>query len=101
MASEPLKINIQQMEKQVSAIRQAVDDYTEFGENPFEDEITKLGEMNTDFTAKFKVMLDNLNDGNSNSIAAVEEIAGLADAILNTFMKIDREAVEKMGFNLE
>lgn len=101
MGSEILKINETTMETQVTKIKKAVDNYKQFAENPFSDEIEYLNDMNTDFIAKFKVMLGDLDDDNSKVVEALEEIAGLTEEILKTFQKVDDDAVAAMGFTRE
>lgn len=101
MASEILKINEATMEAQVTKIKEAVNNYKQFAEKPFSDEIEYLDDMNTDFIAKFKVMLGDLDDDNSKVVAALEEIAGLTEEILKTFQKVDDDAVATMGFSRE
>lgn len=101
MGSEILKINEATMETQVTNIKKAVDNYKQFAENPFSDEIEYLNDMNTDFIAKFKVMLGDLDDDNSKVVEALEEIAGLTEEILKTFQKVDDDAVAAMGFTRE
>lgn len=101
MGSEILKINEATMETQVTNIKKAVDNYKQFAGNPFSDEIEYLNDMNTDFIAKFKVMLGDLDDDNSKVVEALEEIAGLTEEILKTFQKVDDDAVAAMGFTRE
>lgn len=101
MANELLKIDQAAMQKQVTLIKEAVEDYKSFGDKPFEEYIEAMNDMNTDFLAKFKVMLGDLNDSNGNLIKELEEIAGLTEEILKTFQKIDDKAASSMGFSRE
>jgi len=101
MADERLKIDNENLHTQAADIKEAVEQYKQFGENPFSEELTALEEMNTDFTAKFKTMLEDLDDGNSKSVEALEEIAELTEEILETFEKIDEDAAASMGFERE
>lgn len=101
MTNEVLKIDEETMQAQVTKIKEAVNDYKLFAEEPFSEEVEALGEMNTDFIAKFKVMLEDFDDNNSTVVETLEEIAGLTEEILKTFQKIDDEAVASMGFSRE
>lgn len=101
MANELLKIDEETMQKQVTLIKDAVEDYKNFGDKPFDEFIEAMNDMNTDFLAKFKVMLGDLNDSNGNVIKELEEIASLTEEILKTFQKIDDDAVASMGFTRE
>lgn len=101
MASEILKIDEAAMQNQVTLIKEALEDYKNFKEEPFKDYIEAMNDMNTDFLARFKVMLGDLNDSNSNVIKELEEIAGLTEEILKTFQKIDDDAAASMGFTKE
>ncbi|MDE6626524.1 MAG: hypothetical protein K2K56_09165 [Lachnospiraceae bacterium] len=101
MANELLKIDEEALQKQVTLIKDAVGDYKNFGDKPFEESIEALNDMNTDFLAKFRVMLGDLNDSNGNVIKELEEIASLAEEILKTFQKIDDDAAASMGFTRE
>lgn len=101
MASEKLEIDMEVMQTQAQAVSDAVEAYKKFGENPFDEEVASLEDMNTDFIAKYKVMLGDLNDGNSKVIETLEEIADLTKQILDNFEKVDAEAVASMGYNRE
>lgn len=101
MAYDILKINKEQMQSQIDDIKQALEDYIAFGEKPFDEEITSLEDMNTDFVVKFNVMLGDLNAGNDGAIKSLTEIVSLAESILLNFQKIDDKAVAEMGFNRE
>ena len=101
MAYDILKINKEQMQSQIDDIKQALEDYIAFGEKPFDEEITSLEGMNTDFVVKFNVMLGDLNAGNDGAIKSLAEIVSLAETILLNFQKIDDKAVAEMGFNRE
>lgn len=101
MANELLKIDEETMQKQVTLIKDAVGDYKNFGDKPFDPFIEAMNDMNTDFLAKFKVMLEDLNDSNGNVIKELEEIASLTEEILKTFQKIDDDAAASMGFTRE
>lgn len=101
MADDNLKIDEETLTAQITNIKEAIDNYTSFATDPFSEEIEGLETMNTDFIAKFKVMLDDLNEDNSTVIEALEEISGLTEEILQTFQKIDDDAVSSMGFNRE
>lgn len=101
MADDRLKIDKENLRIQAVNIKDAVDQYKQFGQSPFKEEITAMEGMNTDFIAKFKVMLDDLDDGNSKAIKALEEIAELTEEILETFEKIDEDAAASMGFERE
>lgn len=64
MASEKLEIDLEALTAQAEKISEHVDDYKSFGKRPFDDDIDDLENMNSDFVAKLKIMVENLNSGN-------------------------------------
>ena len=97
MAVDKLTLDIIQMKEQVKKIQNAVSDYRNFAEKPFDTEIEYLNAMNTDFTAKLVTMLEDLNDSNPDLIKKLEEIGELTQSIMDTLEKVDVDTAKDMG----
>lgn len=101
MASDKLEIDEKALLSQVTSMKDAIEDYKAIGEKPFDDDIDALDEMNTDFTAKLKVMLKNLNSSNKKIVKALDKIAANTEKIASNLKEVDEHAVQSMGYEGE
>lgn len=97
MANENLIVDDSELLVWAAKIKDAVDDYKAIGEKPFDDDIEALNKMNTDFTAKLKEMIKNLNSGNKKMIKALDKIAENTEKIVKNLQEVDEHALDSMG----
>lgn len=97
----PLNVDVDEMRAQVKTLKEAMSSYSGYGNLPFSDQIATLDGMNTDFLAKFKTMLKNLNYANPNLSCSLEEIAELTQAIADTLEEVDEKSVDRMNAGKE
>lgn len=83
------KIDNEEMSQRVTAIETAVEAYEGLGDSPFKEELGYLQAMNTDFTAKLEVMVDDLNDSNSKLTKTLLFIASASAKVLGIFEELD------------
>ena len=99
--SNTLKLDKESVRNAATSLSEAIEEYQGFGEEPFESEIALLGSMNTDFLAKFKTMLENINRSNAKTLSELEEAAKKAVEIVDTFEGIDTSTAEKIKYSQE
>lgn len=97
MGNNNLKIDNEQMHAQAEAIQEAIFAYQNFAQTPFDTEIDQLNQMNTDFLAKFKTMLQDLNDSNPKLLEALEDIGELTQGVVDTFEELDEKTAGEMS----
>lgn len=101
MGNDRLKIDNEQMHVRADAIQDAISTYQGFSRTPFDTEIGYLEEMNTDFLAKFKTMLEDLNDSNPKLLESLEDIGELTQEIVDTFEELDEKTASEMDSRTE
>lgn len=96
-----LKLDEEEMRAKTKELNDAVSEYLSFAQDPFSAELSYLDSMNTDFLAKFKTMIEDLDESNAAEIETIQEITDMADEIVDTFEDIDETAANAMGFTEE
>ena len=91
-----LKLDEGQMNERVDALKNAIEDFRTVGHSPFDEEIGYLESMNTDFTAKLRTMLENLNDDSIAFLGDLEELEERAEEIAENLKKVDTDNAKSM-----
>ena len=91
-----LKVNKAEVRKKAQNLSDAVEDYLSFGNKPFDEERKLLKGMNTDFTAKFREILGNVNDTNKDIVKDLEGVANKAIEIIDKFEDIDEKGASQV-----
>lgn len=97
MANGNLKVDDSALLIQAAKIKDAVEDYKAMGEKPFDEDIEALNKMNTDFTAKLKEMIKNLNSDNKKMVKALDKIVENTEKIVKNLQDVDEHALQSMG----
>ena len=92
-----LKVDKASAQKAGQNLSDAVEDYKNFGDKPFKEEISMLNSMNADFTEHFKTILKNINDTNATIIKDLEGAAKKAIEIVDKFEEVDDKAKNQMN----
>ncbi|MCP1103082.1 endonuclease IV [Aequitasia blattaphilus] len=93
-----LKLDETGLIKRTVNLEEAIATYKNFAHRPFTQEVSLLEGMNSDFLAKFKNMLEDLNESNTKVIENLQGVAVKGKEIADTFEDIDDEAKEKLGY---
>lgn len=94
--AEILEINSKELEEKISELSKSLDCMTKKGRKRFSEDISNLDEMNTDFTAKLKSMIQNINSDYMKLIRRVENEINYANKIASELEKADLKMAKQI-----
>ena len=94
--ADSLEINSTELKDKVSKLSEALNDMNESGRKRFSEDLSNLDEMNTDFTAKLKSMIQNINSDYRDVIKRVQKEINYANKIVEELEKADNKMARQI-----
>ena len=95
--ADRLSVENQAILEKAQDLAHAIARYRELGENPLEETLEHLGNMDSSFTERIGRMLGNLTDKNPDFLENMEAIRDTAAEIANNLREVDTEIASSMG----
>ena len=93
---DSLAVDGKALKKKISNLSEALKKMENGGTERFTDDLTNLGNMNTDFIAKLKPMIENIDSDYSKKMKRINNDISNANKIVEELEKADSKMASKM-----
>ena len=95
-SEDRLRVSYEDVLDEVERLDSAIATYRELGEKPLQGSLSTLGQMHSNFVARFERLAERIDDENSNLLETLDFISLTASEIAEGFMQVDVDLTSAM-----
>lgn len=95
-SEDRLRVSNEDVLDEVERLERAIATYRELGEKPLQGSLGTLGQMHSNFVARFERMAQSIDDENSNLLETLDFISDSAAEIAEGFIQVDTDLTRAM-----